>query len=270
MPDSDHRPKVTIEDLLRLKRTERPPAEFWAGFERELRQKQLAALVEQRSWWRDFPQLFSRRAYLPVGATAVIALTLVSVRFYAPTPVAQIEGPASSIAVTVPAPVVGTKIAEPAPIFVGAPDNSIPVDDRTPVAAAMPLSEQMPEQAVDLVPWGAPRSVETPSAKTIAANIAHLEQTEPELATYALIGHMPVSTQHMQETGAPVVELASVSAVASKRSRLLAHFDDRHFTPDPQAPEIVRERLTRRMADTDYGDRFSRIGVKGDQVSLKF
>ena len=73
-----------------------------------------------------------------------------------------------------------------------------------------------------------------------------------------------------RETTAPVVELAAVAAVASKRSRLLAHFDDRHFTPDPQAPEIVRERLTRRMADTDRGDRFSRIGVKGDQVSLKF
>ena len=270
MSELDQRPKVTIEDLLRLKRTERPPADFWVGFESELRQKQLAALVEQRSWWRELPQIFSRRAYLPVGATAVIAFTLVSVKLYIPAPIAQIEAPASNQTVQTTAPVTGMKISEPAPIFVSTPEKGIPVDDRTPVAAAMPLSEQMPEQAVDLVPWGAPRSVETPSAKSIAANIAHLEQTEPELATYALIGRMPVSSQQVHETAAPVVELAAVSAVASRRSRLLAHFDDRHFAPDPQAPEIVRERLTRRMADTDYGDRFTRIGVKGDQVSLKF
>jgi hypothetical protein len=134
----------------------------------------------------------------------------------------------------------------------------------------MPLCDRMPEQAVDLVPWSAPRSVETPSAKSIAANIAHLEQTEPELASYALVGRFPASTSQVQESAMPVTELAAISAVASKRSRLLAHFDDRHFTPDPQAPEIVCERLTRRMADTDYGDRFTRIGVKGDQVSLKF
>ena len=31
---------VTIEDLLRLKSTERPPAEFWDKFDRELRAKQ--------------------------------------------------------------------------------------------------------------------------------------------------------------------------------------------------------------------------------------
>ena len=46
---------VTIEDLLHLKRTERPPAEFWTHFERDLRAKQLAALVEKRPWWRTLP-----------------------------------------------------------------------------------------------------------------------------------------------------------------------------------------------------------------------
>jgi len=49
---SDHRfnppSRVTLEDLLCLKRAERPPPEFWSEFERELRQKQLAALVERR------------------------------------------------------------------------------------------------------------------------------------------------------------------------------------------------------------------------------
>ena len=44
---SDHQKPVSLEDLLRLKRAERPAPEFWVQFERELRAKQLAALVTQ-------------------------------------------------------------------------------------------------------------------------------------------------------------------------------------------------------------------------------
>jgi hypothetical protein len=73
MPDFDHQSKITIEDLLRLKKVERPSADFWVTFERELRQKQLSALVEKRTSWRDIPRFFARRAYLPIGATAVLA-----------------------------------------------------------------------------------------------------------------------------------------------------------------------------------------------------
>src|SRR5262245_8086475 len=89
MPDSDHQSKITIEDLLRLKKVERPSADFWVTFERELRQKQLSALVEKRSGWRDIPRFFARRAYLPIGATAILAFTLASVKFYSPVPLAQ-------------------------------------------------------------------------------------------------------------------------------------------------------------------------------------
>ena len=92
MPNSDHRPKVTIEDLLHLKRAERPAAEFWSNFERELRQKQLSALLEKRPWWQGLPQLVARRAYLPLGATAILAFTLVSVKFYTPIQVRKDGG----------------------------------------------------------------------------------------------------------------------------------------------------------------------------------
>ena len=42
MNQENKRP-VTLEDLLRLKRAERPAAEFWVRFDRELRAKQEAA-----------------------------------------------------------------------------------------------------------------------------------------------------------------------------------------------------------------------------------
>ena len=72
----DPKPKVTLEDLLRLKRAERPAPEFWARFDRELRAKQLAALVEKRPWWQGLPEwaLNWRLFHLPLGATAVLAL----------------------------------------------------------------------------------------------------------------------------------------------------------------------------------------------------
>jgi hypothetical protein len=71
---------VTLEDILRLKRAERPSAEFWSQFDRELRVKQLAALVEKRPWWRTISlgRILGgvRRFHLPLGATAVLAASI--------------------------------------------------------------------------------------------------------------------------------------------------------------------------------------------------
>ena len=39
-----------LSELIRLKKSERPDAEFWDQFDRELRNRQLTALVQTRSW----------------------------------------------------------------------------------------------------------------------------------------------------------------------------------------------------------------------------
>jgi len=84
MKSDNDQPKVTLEQLLRVKRAEKPSPEFWAQFERELRMKQLAAIVEPRPWWAPFIRVGSRlaRYQMPVGAAAVVALTLLTVRQY--------------------------------------------------------------------------------------------------------------------------------------------------------------------------------------------
>ena len=43
MNETPRKTTVTLEDLLRVKRAEQPPAEFWTDFERGMRAKQLAA-----------------------------------------------------------------------------------------------------------------------------------------------------------------------------------------------------------------------------------
>jgi hypothetical protein len=68
--------KVTVEKLLRLKRAERPEAAFWDGFDRELRRRQLATVVNSRPWYARFARgtWVALRRGLPVGALGAAAL----------------------------------------------------------------------------------------------------------------------------------------------------------------------------------------------------
>jgi len=70
--------KLSIEDLLKLKRAEKPAAEFWVRFERELQQKQLQALVRPSRWERigglfSAPRLSWRALSAAVAAAAFLA-----------------------------------------------------------------------------------------------------------------------------------------------------------------------------------------------------
>ncbi len=269
MPPSDPRSRVTVEDLLRLKRAERPDPEFWNKFEVELRQKQLAALVERRRWWQSLPQLFVRRAYVPIGAAAVLTVSLVSVRTFTPStmvPQEDLRALQSQVATTAPSAAIVPTVEQTVQASAG---QLAEVAESAP-AAEVQLSEKMPAQTGDLVPWSA-RSVDTPSARSIARNLAALEQPEPALANSLLPARVAGSSA-LQEAALNVAEIAAVSTAASssRRTRLLAAMGDRQFTPDPAAPEVVRERLARRLGDTELTGGWTRVGVKADRVSLKF
>lgn len=265
------RSPVTVEDLLRLKRAERPEPEFWARFEAELRQKQLAALVGRRPWWQQLPQLLAPRTYLPIGATAVLAFTLVSLRQYVPNQVNQIDAEvaaeARETAPAVPQHDMASALqaAEPRSLAPAAP-----VVENRSAPVAIQLSEQLPAETGELVPWSAARVDESPSARSIAANFARLEESEPELVNSLLAARLNGGSSAGQEFAAHAVEMAAVSGVAMRRSRVMAQLADRQFAPDPSAPEVVRERLSRRLGDTEFAGGWTRVGVKADRVSLKF
>ncbi|MDR1011880.1 MAG: hypothetical protein LBM04_12295, partial [Opitutaceae bacterium] len=74
---------VSVEDLLQFKkRAEQPPPEFWNDFERQLKERQRAAAIqEKRSWWQVLPRI---AAALPVGATAALAIGFIVWRNAAP------------------------------------------------------------------------------------------------------------------------------------------------------------------------------------------
>lgn len=260
---------VTLEDLLSLKRAERPAPEFWATFERELRQKQLTALVEKRRWWHDLSILLSRKVYVPAGAVAVIAFTLISVRQTGSHPTLSTQSSemkseeVSSSVETLPVTevaVTADEVRHEVAVASVSPANS--VHDVIPVAVA--TREVSDGAALLPAPPTVVREI-SPSARSIAANLARLEQSEPELL-HAVIG--------TRLSPAPRVQTASVSLLESDRASterygLISRYAEHVVSPEPVAPAMVRERLARRLGD-DLNDRISRLGVGGSQVSLKF
>lgn len=74
---------VAVEDLLRLKRMEKPGEEFWASFEQELRQRRLKELVRPAAHARLLSPTWCRAvagAFLSVAA--VWTFSLVTIAYY--------------------------------------------------------------------------------------------------------------------------------------------------------------------------------------------
>lgn len=91
--------RPTLDDLLRLKRNERPGTEFWGEFERGLREKQLAALVRQPRGWERLRPVFVRAFRWSVPATAAAVATFGVVRHFSTVPasiIAQQPGAAET------------------------------------------------------------------------------------------------------------------------------------------------------------------------------
>ncbi len=263
MSDQNNRPPVTLEDLLQLKRAERPSQEFWVRFEGELRQKQLAALLERRPWWQSAAHLFAgRRIFVPVGAAAALALALGSMKYFAPEQVALAKSPGAVPAIAVVEKSETFAVSVP-PVAVARQETPAPVvrsDEPQPVPVVA-LSSSLPERATELVLW---------NAQTADASVANLVRVDQAETTEAVNDRFFAAVSQLQKPDSTPADLPAVTAATSKRSRLLAQFGERYYAPEPQAPKSVRDRVTRQLADTDFSDRFSRIGVKGDQVSLKF
>lgn len=159
MKQENQRPPLTVEDLLRLKRAERPNPDFWVRFDQELRTKQLAALVKREPWWNRLAEVwtFNARYRLAVGATAILALSFVTARQYqvvrapvAPVAAPQVAAAKSSVVVNIvpiapntseaavlPAFTVATT-EEAEPISIQAVEEPKPVENRSHLISLLP------------------------------------------------------------------------------------------------------------------------------------
>ncbi|MCC6415143.1 MAG: hypothetical protein IT582_04460 [Opitutaceae bacterium] len=277
MKSDPNRPQVTLEQLLRVKRAERPSPEFWQQFEREMRVKQLAAIVEPRPWWAPFIRIGARvaRYQVPVGATAIFALTLLTVREYQ-TPASSESGFApvieERVVQTMPGPAVTVVMsAHPAAATLAETDAAAPAQ----VAANhVSGSAPTPDSAVRDVPMlgGAGGEIDSPTARLIAANLEAVKSSAPELAQLInRVSGMDALIAPPQKTEI-IDPLARVTVNSDRRSnRLLASaLPAASYASGEVTAAPTNARLSRALTDERLYDSVSRFGFKANRVAIKF
>ncbi len=288
MNSNRHKP-VMVEDLLRLKRAERPAADFWAQFERELRAKQLAALVTKRPWWQTLPARALAglsRYHLPLGATAVLALTFLSVREYQSLntgssgvvlPGLVNQGTENNLlansGLLAPAPanvvafsaISATEAAatEDADINASAENNFTTADGAGRVSAMPALRGSGPDKV----------AVSSPSARSIAENFAAAQSNDNTFGGRPLLNPAIRGFEsRVMPARMPVVDpLAQMKAPADvRRARYLGTALPVVANAKPFTPRSS-ERLASRISDERlYESVNSRLGLGGDRLMVKF
>ena len=275
---SESNRSVTIEHLLRLKRAEVPPAEFWSTFDRELRAKQLAALVAKRPWWQRLPKAFSKltRYRVPLGASAVLAITFFTVRDRDDTaPAVSANSSVESVAVDVtserqearqesmPSAAAAVPVADAISVPSGA--TSVPVESLVAGPAPVEVSGALLGASSPSENWVADST--TPSSRHIAANLASIQSSD-SLHPRTLLGVTSgFETRMMPQRNAiePLQQMTPPSD--TRRSRLLtamvsaASLETSTRTTARAASRIEEERLY---------DQIQRFGARADRVQMKF
>ena len=181
--------KITVEDLLRLKRAERPPPEFWVKFESEIRAKQLAAIVVRRPWWDGAARVFSfaHRNRLPIGASAAIALTLAGVHFSGElSPAGNAAHPnAGSPGHVAPA---GDRVVQIAARAVQAREDA-GLAPREMAASREPVVAQITSRVAEAPPAAKPEpTLRTPFEDGATVALVDFRGTDPELTKRDVFG----------------------------------------------------------------------------------
>ena len=137
--------KISVEDLLRLKRAERPAAQFWERFDAEIRAKQLSAIVIRRPWWSELASVTRalRRRQSLLGAAAAAAVALAAYRFTESRPVHQAV-PSSPPVSEAPGAAAAASAAASAAAPAAAPAEVASVVDRPAAPAPAPLAAEEP------------------------------------------------------------------------------------------------------------------------------
>lgn len=270
------KPVISIDDLLRLKRAERPPESFWGEFERNLRAKQLAAIIEPRPWWAPLIRIGARftRYQLPVGAAAILTVSFLTVREYRTADFSPSYGPDTTASLTVraePSQAMESAHAQTASAPVAI--SEMPVTSGIVAAAALPVRsievDPMPAQSSAKVAAsdgaGSTRLSSSPSGRYMASNLAAVQSAEPTFGNAFSPPNREFNTrQTMRE---PLAQIAPPSE--SRLARLLS----------PSLPAVgaiseaslrSTDRVARNITEDRLYDTISRISARGAGVAVKF
>ena len=112
MPENPE--KLKLDQLFDLKRAEKPAHEFWDGFQKEFRQRQLQTLIEKDSAWIRIGRLFLARSSIlvPLSGAAVVLFVLVA-NFQENSPFRSEYDAAETLIQAAPQPVYAEATVEP-------------------------------------------------------------------------------------------------------------------------------------------------------------
>ena len=275
MNETPRKTTVSVEDLLRVKRAEQPPAAFWNQFEQGLRTKQLAAIVEPRPWWAPFIRIGARisRFQLPVGATAILAITLFTLREYQPASQnPTFEPVVQTTSVTTPVTVEGKASAVDATNTAAVSSTDVMAEEQVPVSVAVsPRDEQAAPATASAV--GAASHVamidsELSSARYMADRLAAAQPSDSNLDQ--LLGR---AARNPDVSSVPSEPLAQISMPGESRLYRLhggvvqpasVGTTDSALRVNPQTARHLTER---RLSEIDV---VSRLDVGGNRLTVKF
>jgi len=276
MPEKNEKPTIRLEDLLAMKRAERPPEEFWDSFQREFHVRQRAAAVEPKRWWFVLPRVFAGMAHyqMPMGAAAVLAVTFLSFREYSEPgfEVAYTAAPIVAAVESAPAVEVPEVMIEAQPVVqneqieMPVASDSIEATESVLGTHSVAISPLMVWAGVSGV--SAAFVAQSPSARSIAANLAVIEAENGNVS--ALLGGPKFDLRSAVVAGDP---LADVSLSDDSRNRLFAY--------QPNASKVgansaegegadIQSRLANRLNDDLLYDSVRRVTAGGDRLTLKF
>lgn len=279
MPEKNPNGKLTLEDLLHLKRSEQPSADFWSDFQRELHERQRAAAIEPRRWWFVLPRVFKglARYQMPVGAAAVLAVTFLSFRDYREpsfdvvytTPVVPAAPAATPVAPTRTVAVEATTIDLATMVVEAAPSD---LASNLP----MPSAHRIAEELATAVAWAAaPQSAlalnltDSPSARSIATNLAAVEAEQSQVRRMLGEPELRLATTNME-----VDPLAQLNSLEDARRQRLFEYDPTAapFATNENGAEETRvhTKIASRLSDDVLYDSVRRLSAVGDRLTLKF
>jgi hypothetical protein len=262
---------VALEDLLRLKRAERPPEAFWADFDRGLREKQLAALLRSRPWWQrwadgGFWPAWGRLAF-PLGAAGLITGFFLLPRTGGENTAAAglaglTEPPSSEVALVVPvvqaaAPELAApdwSVLAPEVVPAGVEPVALAVAAAAVVAPAGPVPEAAPAPALvamDSFPmtWAAAGRAETVAAGSLLGASNRFEARAPNARS--VVEPLQQMVPPGERRGARILTaMVSMTAVEG----------------GPRATDRVASRLSEQR----LYDQIERFGARGAGVNVRF
>ena len=307
-PEPSVRP--SLETLLRLKRSERPDADFWNEFDRGMKQKQLAAIVEPKPWWLEGSLLV--RKFVPLagaglaGAAALFAVVALRTEMASgPSPRSLAAAPDQSVRLSP----TGTALASvpaaaPARSLVASTPEVVAVSPRS--SSSLVLASAAPGRVTgdetkraDAVSSLRPGSGDPLDGITLrVAELTAVPGTDARfvgLTTAAVVpasANLPVSAgaegpgqfvtslPQVDASSMTVAEAETSPAVADKdvvpftnprQARLLAMVADEETAADSLSLAHVRDRVIHRMSEGEsLYASISRLGVSGDRLSVRF